>query len=69
MDKSDPGTAVAQLCEDPEGYCSKDEKDADLYAFLLLNGKGYSQAKQYLIDTFFERHGEPFDVTMIDKFK
>jgi hypothetical protein len=47
----------------------EDEKDADLYAFLLLNEKGYSQAKQYLVDTFFERHGEPFDITMIDKFK
>jgi hypothetical protein len=46
----------------------EDEKDADLYAFILLNDKGYSMAKKYLVDTFFERHGEAFDITMIDNF-
>ena len=46
----------------------EDEKDADLYAFILLGEKKFRNAQQYLVDTFLERHGEVFDITMIDKF-
>jgi Zn-dependent peptidase ImmA (M78 family) len=47
----------------------EDEKDADLYAYILLGGKGYDKAQEYLVDSFEERHGEPFNKTMIEKFK
>ena len=46
-----------------------DEKDADLYAFILLGGKNYDTAQEYLVDSFEERHGEPFDISMIEKFR
>lgn len=47
----------------------EDEMDADLYAFILLGGMQYDKAQRYLIDSFEQRHGVPFEMSMIEKFK
>lgn len=47
----------------------EDEMDADLYAFILLGGMQYEDAQEYLTGSFEERHGIPFDISMIEKFK
>lgn len=47
----------------------EDEMDADLYAFILLGGKEYEEAQKYLTNSFEERHGIPFNISMIEKFK
>ena len=51
----------------------KDEMEADLGAYVLLNSKGYSEAIQTLIDEFESRHGIEFnedDIKLIqDRFR
>ena len=37
-----------------------DEIEADMLAYHLLDGKGYLQSKQLLVDVFEERHGIEF---------
>lgn len=46
----------------------EDEMDADLFAYILLGEKGYEKSQQYLVDSFFERHGIDFDIKMLEKF-
>ena len=47
----------------------KDELEADLGAYLLLQDKGYDESIQILLDHFQERHGVEFDESMLDDIK
>jgi hypothetical protein len=44
----------------------KDELDADLGAYLLLQDKGYVKPIELLLTHFKERHGVEFDKNMLD---
>jgi hypothetical protein len=48
---------------------SKDELEADLGAYLLLQDKGYYESIRTLLDHFQERHGVEFDESMLDDIK
>ena len=48
---------------------SKDELDADLGAYILLQDKGYYESIRTLLDHFQERHGVEFDESMLDDIK
>ena len=47
----------------------KDELEADLGAYLLLQDKGYYESVRTLLDHFQERHGVEFDESMLDDIK
>jgi len=47
----------------------KDELEADLGAYILLQGKGYYESIRTLLDHFQERHGVEFDESMLDDIK
>ena len=47
----------------------KDELEADLGAYLLLQDKGYYESIRTLLDHFQERHGVEFDESMLDDIK
>jgi hypothetical protein len=47
----------------------KDELEADLGAYLLLQDKGYDESIQILLDHFQERHGVEFDESMLEDIK
>lgn len=47
----------------------KDELEADLGAYLLLQDKGYYESIRTLLDHFQERHGVEFDKSMLDDIK
>jgi hypothetical protein len=44
----------------------KDELDADLGAYLLLQDKGYVKPIELLLTHFKERHGVEFDKNMLE---
>ena len=48
---------------------AKDELEADLGAYLLLQDKGYYESIRTLLDHFQERHGVEFDESMLDDIK
>lgn len=48
---------------------AKDELEADLGAYLLLQDKGYYESVRTLLDHFQERHGVEFDESMLDDIK
>lgn len=48
---------------------SKDELEADLGAYILLQDKGYYESVRILLDHFLERHGVEFDEGMLDDIK
>jgi hypothetical protein len=47
----------------------KDELDADLGAYLLLQDKGYVKPIELLLTHFKERHGVEFDKNMLDNIE
>jgi hypothetical protein len=47
----------------------KDELEADLGAYLLLQDNGYYESIRILLDHFQERHGVEFDESMLDDIK
>ena len=47
----------------------KDELEADLGAYILLQDKGYYESVRTLLDHFQERHGVEFDESMLDDIK
>lgn len=47
----------------------KDELEADLGAYILLQDKGYYESIRTLLDHFQERHGVEFDESMLDDIK
>jgi hypothetical protein len=47
----------------------KDELEADLGAYLLLQNRGYDKPIDLLINHFQERHGVEFDESMLDDIK
>jgi hypothetical protein len=47
----------------------KDELEADLGAYLLLQDKGYDKPIKILLNHFQERHGVEFDESMLDDIK
>ena len=47
----------------------KDELEAELGAYLLLQDKGYYESVRTLLDHFQERHGVEFDESMLDDIK
>ena len=48
---------------------AKDELEADLGAYILLQDKGYYESIRTLLDHFQERHGVEFDESMLDNIK
>jgi len=48
---------------------AKDELEADLGAYVLLQDKGYYESVRTLLDHFQERHGVEFDESMLDDIK
>jgi hypothetical protein len=48
---------------------AKDELEADLGAYLLLQDKGYYEPIRILLEHFQERHGVEFDESMLDDIK
>jgi hypothetical protein len=48
---------------------TKDELEADLGAYLLLQDKGYYEPIRILLEHFQERHGVEFDESMLDDIK
>ena len=47
----------------------KDELEADLGAYILLQDKGHYESVRTLLDHFQERHGVEFDESMLDDIK
>jgi Zn-dependent peptidase ImmA (M78 family) len=48
---------------------AKDELEADLGAYLLLQDKGYYEPIRILLEHFQERHGVEFDESMLEDIK
>ena len=47
----------------------KEEMDADLGAYILLNNKGRQESIKYLLDNFEDRHGVNFDENLLKRVK
>jgi hypothetical protein len=48
---------------------NKDELEADLGAYILLQDKGYYEPIRLLLSHFQERHGVEFDESMLNDIK